>query len=211
MELLGDELDGLFFDIVGIRPCTCAACRKEMLEKGLDFGDETQVRAFAKQSIDRFKQKMSAFVRKHNDRCTIFYNAGHVGPCTKDSKEAYTHFELESLPSGGWGYLHFPVTARYARKLGKDCIGMTGKFHTSWGDFHSLKNQAALEFEAFRMLSFGFACSIGDQLPPDGRLNAATYRLIGKGYQPICRARGLGAALHPAGGSRGAHERKPPL
>lgn len=185
MELLGDELDGLFFDIVGIRPCTCAACRKEMLEKGLDFGDETQVRAFAKQSIDRFKQKMSAFVRKHNDRCTIFYNAGHVGPCTKDSKEAYTHFELESLPSGGWGYLHFPVTARYARKLGKDCIGMTGKFHTSWGDFHSLKNQAALEFEAFRMLSFGFACSIGDQLPPDGRLNAATYRLIGKVYRPF--------------------------
>lgn len=185
MELLGDELDGLFFDIVGIRPCTCAACRKEMLEKGLDFGDEAQVRAFAKQSIDRFKQKMSAFVRKHNDRCTIFYNAGHVGPCTKDSKEAYTHFELESLPSGGWGYLHFPVTARYARKLGKDCIGMTGKFHTSWGDFHSLKNQAALEFEAFRMLSFGFACSIGDQLPPDGRLNAATYRLIGKVYRPF--------------------------
>ena len=185
MELLGDELDGLFFDIVGIRPCTCAACRKKMLEKGLDFGDEAQVRAFAKQSIDRFKQKMSAFVRKHNDRCTIFYNAGHVGPCTKDSKEAYTHFELESLPSGGWGYLHFPVTARYARKLGKDCIGMTGKFHTSWGDFHSLKNQAALEFEAFRMLSFGFACSIGDQLPPDGRLNAATYRLIGKVYRPF--------------------------
>ena len=27
MELLGDELDGLFFDIVGIRSCTCAACR----------------------------------------------------------------------------------------------------------------------------------------------------------------------------------------
>ena len=156
-----------------------------MLEKGLDFGDEAQVRAFAKQSIDRFKQKMSAFVREHNDHCTIFYNAGHVGPCTKDSKEAYTHFELESLPSGGWGYLHFPVTARYARKLGKDCIGMTGKFHTSWGDFHSLKNQAALEFEAFRMLSFGFACSIGDQLPPDGRLNAATYRLIGKVYRPF--------------------------
>lgn len=185
MELLGDELDGLFFDIVGIRLCTCAACRKKMLEKGLDFGDEAQVRAFAKQSIDRFKQKMSAFVREHNDHCTIFYNAGHVGPCTKDSKEAYTHFELESLPSGGWGYLHFPVTARYARKLGKDCIGMTGKFHTSWGDFHSLKNQAALEFEAFRMLSFGFACSIGDQLPPDGRLNAATYRLIGKVYRPF--------------------------
>ena len=121
-------------------------------------------------------------VRQYNQNCTIFYNAGHVGPCTKDSADSYTHFELESLPSGSWGYLHFPLTARYARKLGKDCMGMTGKFHTEWGDFHSLKNLAALEFECFRMLSFGFASSIGDQLEPNGTLNPATYRLIGKVY-----------------------------
>ena len=185
IELLGDELDGLFFDIVGIRPCLCAACRAEMKQRGIDMSDDAQVRAFAKLSIDRFKQRMTALVREHNSKCSIFYNAGHVGPCTRDSSDAYTHFELESLPSGGWGYLHFPVTARYARKLGKDCMGMTGKFHTSWGDFHSLKNVAALEFEAFRMLSFGFACSIGDQLEPCGRLNPATYRLIGKVYGPF--------------------------
>jgi hypothetical protein len=60
---------------------------------------------------------------------------------------------------------------------------MTGKFHTSWGDFHSLKSLAALEFECFRMLSFGFASSIGDQLEPDGSLNPATYRLIGQVYR----------------------------
>ena len=34
-------------------------------------------------------------------------------------------------------------------------------------------------------LSFGFACSIGDQLEPCGRLNPATYRLIGKVYGPF--------------------------
>lgn len=185
IELLGDELDGLFFDIVGIRPCLCAACRKEMAERGIDMTDDNQVREFAKLSIDRFKHRMTEIIRERNKTCSIFYNAGHVGPCTRDSADDYTHFELESLPSGGWGYLHFPVTARYARKLGKDCMGMTGKFHTSWGDFHSLKNVAALEFEAFRMLSFGFACSIGDQLEPCGRLNPATYRLIGKVYGPF--------------------------
>ncbi len=182
LALLGDALDGVFFDIVGIRPCWCAACRKAMRAEGVDMGDDKQVRAFAKRSIDAFKEEMSALVRARRPDCTIFYNAGHVGPCTRDSADTYTHFELESLPSGGWGYLHFPVTARYARKLGHDCLGMTGKFHTSWGDFHSLKNLAALEFEAFRMLSFGFACSIGDQLEPNGRLNPATYRLIGQVY-----------------------------
>lgn len=181
-EMLGDELDGLFFDIVGIRPCWCASCRAEMKKLGIDASDDEAVRDFAKMVLNRFKKNMTEVVRQYNKDCTIFYNAGHVGPCTKDSADAYTHFELESLPSGSWGYLHFPLTARYARKLGKDCMGMTGKFHTEWGDFHSLKNLAALEFECFRMLSFGFASSIGDQLEPNGTLNPATYRLIGKVY-----------------------------
>lgn len=185
MELLQDELDGIFFDIVGIRPCLCAACRKEMKSRSIDMTDERAVRAFAAFTLNRFKADMTAFVRQYRPDCTIFYNAGHVGTCTVKSADTYTHFELESLPSGGWGYLHFAVTGRYARKLGKDCMGMTGKFHKSWGDFHSLKNQAALEFECFRMLSFGFACSIGDQLEPGGTLNPATYRLIGNVYRQI--------------------------
>jgi hypothetical protein len=184
-ELLGQELDGIFFDIVGIRPCWCASCRAEMKRLGINAADEDAARGFAKTVLTRFKRDMTAVVRKHSNDCTIFYNAGHVGPCTRDSADAYTHFELESLPSGNWGYQHFPVTARYARKLGLDCMGMTGKFHTEWGDFHSLKNRAALEFECFRMLSYGFAASVGDQLEPRGALNPATYRLIGSVFGPF--------------------------
>ena len=52
-------------------------------------------------------------------------------------------------------------------------------------DFHSLKNQAALEFECFRMLSYGYAVSIGDQLEPYGVLNPAAYQLIGKVFHQI--------------------------
>lgn len=178
-ELLDDELDGIFFDIVGIRPCWCASCRAEMKKLGIDAADDMAVRRFAKFVMDRFKKEMSEVVHKYKKDCTIFYNAGHIGPCTKESRDAYSHFELESLASGAWGYLHFPITARYARTLGKDCMGMTGKFHTEWGDFHSLKNLAALEFECFRMLSYGFAASIGDQLEPNGTLGKAAYRLIG--------------------------------
>lgn len=182
-EILGDELDGVFFDIVGIRPCWCASCRAEMKKRGIDASDDMAVRIFAKYVLDRFKENMTEVVRKYSKDCTIFYNAGHIGPCTKDKAADYSHFELESLPADSWGYLHFPATARYARKIGLDCMGMTGKFHTGWGDFHSLKNLAALEFECFRILSFGFACSIGDQLEPNGTLNPATYKLIGKVYK----------------------------
>jgi len=184
-EMLGNDLDGFFFDIVGIRPCWCASCRKEMKEKGIDAADEDAVRGFAKTVLTRFKKNMSALVRKYKKDATVFYNAGHVGPATRDSAGSYTHFELESLPAGGWGYQHFPVTARYARKLGLPGMGMTGKFHTSWGDFHSLKNREALEFEVFRMLSYGFTASIGDQLEPCGVLNPATYRLIGSVFGPF--------------------------
>jgi hypothetical protein len=93
---------------------------------------------------------------------------------------------LESLPSTGqWGYLHYPLTARYARTLGMDNLGMTGKFHTTWGDFHSFKNPAALQFECFRMLALNSKCSIGDQLQPDGKICKTTYELIGSVYQEV--------------------------
>ena len=181
-EMLGDELDGVFFDIVSIHPCYCKECSKEMKAKGVNIRDDAEVRKFAKGTLDEFKIKLTNAVRKINDKCSIFYNAGHIGPSTKETMDTYTHFELESLPSGGWGYLHFPATVRYARTLGFDCMGMTGKFHLSWADFHSLKNQAALEFECFRILGFGCACSIGDQLEPNGKINQATYDLIGSVY-----------------------------
>jgi hypothetical protein len=93
--------------------------------------------------------------------------------------------ELESLPSGGWGYDHFPITARYARNLGYEYLAMTGKFHKSWADFGGFKNQPALEYECFTGLALGAKCSIGDQLHPNGAINKATYQLIGSVYNQV--------------------------
>jgi len=103
----------------------------------------------------------------------------------RPSLSAYTHLELESLPSGGWGYEHFPITARYARNLGYEFLGMTGKFHKSWADFGTFKNPAALEYECFSALALGGGCSVGDQLHPAGRLMPATYDLIGGVYRQV--------------------------
>ena len=76
---------------------------------------------------------------------------------------------------------------RYARTLDVACLGMTGKFHTSWGDFHSLKNEEALQFECFQMLALGARCSVGDQLHPSGKIDAPTYDLIGSVYREVER------------------------
>ncbi|MGQ9733199.1 MAG: beta-galactosidase trimerization domain-containing protein, partial [Candidatus Zipacnadales bacterium] len=78
-----------------------------------------------------------------------------------------------------------PITMRYARRLGLDCLGVTGKFHTSWGDFSSFKHREALEYECFTQIANGAKCSIGDQLHPTGELCPETYRLIGEVYARV--------------------------
>jgi len=185
--------DGFFFDIVQPNDCSCFRCREGMKAEGIDPSDDEQRQAYGLRTVNQFKREMTAFVRRFSQDCTIFYNAGHVGPRHRQVADAYSHLELESLPSGGWGYLHFPLTVRYARNLGLDCMGMTGKFHTTWGDFSSFKNPAALEFECFQMLANGAKCSVGDQLHPEGEICQATYDLIGSVYsrvaavEPWCR------------------------
>src|SRR5690606_17708274 len=97
----------------------------------------------------------------------------------------YSHLELESLPTGGWGYDHFPLTVRYARNLGLEYLGMTGKFQKSWADFGGFKPQVALEYDCFVALAHGARCSIGDQLHPSGVLDDATYDLIEPVYKSV--------------------------
>lgn len=178
-------VDGFFFDIVHDTPCACFFCRDLMRKRNLDPTKAADRARFARETMINWQAELSAVVRRYHRNATIFYNAGHVGPGHRVMAEAFTHWELESLPSGGWGYLDFPLKSRYTRTLGLDSLGMTGKFHTSWGDFHSLKNPAALQFECFQMLALGAQCSVGDQLHPSGKIDAATYDLIGSVYREV--------------------------
>lgn len=186
-------VDGLFLDIVKAQDCSCKYCRVGMAAKNLDPSVAKVRQQYGLDVTNEFIRELSGYIGKFDKDCSIFYNGGHIGPEQRSIAGAYTHFELESLPSGGWGYLHFPLSMRYARTLNVDCLGMTGKFHTSWGDFHSLKNRQALQFECFQMLALGAKCSIGDQLHPSGKIDQPTYELVGSVYaevekkEPWCR------------------------
>ncbi|MHB8996527.1 MAG: alpha-amylase family protein [Armatimonadota bacterium] len=177
--------DGIFFDIVSPTPCCCEWCKAGMLAEGMDPADAEQRRLYAEQVLVRFEQRMTGVVHSRVPEATVFYNSGHVGPHHRMFIDSFTHLELESLPSGGWGYMHFPVAQRFARVLGQDTLGMTGKFQTSWGDFSSFKNPAAMEFECLNMIALGAKCSIGDQLHPTGKIDADTYKLIGGAYAKV--------------------------
>lgn len=186
IDVVGEEqIDGIFMDILFRVACDCQHCQKEMKGKGIDHFSEINRLAYSEIMLNEFKSEVTELIRQRAPKATIFYNGSHVGFADKQNVDAYSHLELESLPSGGWGYDHFPITMRYARNLGKEVIGMTGKFHTYWGDFHSLKNQEALEFECFNMLALGAGCSVGDQLHPDGELSPGAYSLIGNVYRQV--------------------------
>ena len=178
-------VDGFFFDIVHALDDSSVWTTLAMVEAGLDPSDADARLKYGQVVINNFRNEMTAWVRQFSDDATVFYNRGHVGPHSRSNASAFTHWELESLPSGHWGYIHFPLTMRYARTLGLPCLGHTGKFHTAWGGFHSFKNQEALEYECFRMMAHGAGPFVGDQLPPDGRIEEHVYNLIGKVYRQV--------------------------
>ncbi len=115
---------------------------------------------------ERFRSEMSAALRAEFPDLRIFYNCGHIHKQGPQRFAPYTHLELESLPTGGWGYDHFPSSARYAVPMGFDVVAHTGKFHTSWGEFGGFKHPDALEYECAQMVSLGSKCLVGDQLAP---------------------------------------------
>lgn len=176
------QTDGLFFDIIHQYQCCCPWCLDGMRSQGRDPEVEEDRKQFARGVLNTVRRRITAEVRKVNPDCLLFWNSGHVDPSFKPVLDTFSHLELESLPSGGWGYDHFPLTVRYARNLNRDYLGMTGKFHKTWAGFGEYKNQPSLEYEAFTALAEGGKVSIGDQLHPDGRLNEATYELIGAVY-----------------------------
>ena len=176
---------GIFLDISAPRMCVCASCVRSMLEKGMDPTDLEDVRRHGERVYAAYCRRMEQSVRKYSATATIFHNAGHISHGRRDLAGFDTHLELESLPTGGWGYDHFPMSAAYARTLGMDFLGMTGKFHTTWGEFGGFKHPNALIYETGLSLACGARISIGDQLHPSGEMNMSTCRLIGAAYEQV--------------------------
>jgi len=196
-------VSGIFYDMCYYAPypgCFCQACLERLERKGIDRADDVGHQQQEFEITREYTRRLSQAIRKIKPKASIFFN-GRITPNLRRELDILTHFEIEALPTGGWGYHFFPYEARFCRVFDKPVQGMTGKFHKSWADFGGLKTPDQLGFEAGTILAAAGAVNVGDQLHPRARLDKGTYQVIGevfgrvKAQEPWCRdAEGLAEA-----------------
>ncbi len=177
--------DGFFIDMLVVHPRACwseesIAFREKHRLMGEDALTQVRFETLAQQT---FAERFSRQIRGKAPGAAIFYNSenrlftdGSLG--VRARVGAQSHLEIESLPTGMWGYRHFPRVARALRHEGLPWLGMTGRFQKAWGDFGGVKPVPALEFECFRTQAMGGANSVGDQLHPRSTLDRGGMKLI---------------------------------
>ena len=191
------DVDGFFFDICEGPICYCANCRAGMAAAGIDVDDPEGAQAYNIRMWVQFMAEANALVHSYHPEASIFYNGTTKMGGAPEPHEMDTHYELEDLPTTWGGYDKFPLRARFFAPKGKPLLAMSGKFHTTWGEFGGFKHPEAIRFEAAAMIAYGARCSFGDQLHPSGLMDMATYENIGQAYAYVEKIEEFGLESMP--------------
>jgi hypothetical protein len=179
-------VDGIWYDmplpISG--ECFCRNCLKEIREQGNDPFDTAAQRRHKQALLVDFMREAHHQAQEIRPGCQVDHN-NQTRFGLAERIPYMTNVDIEALPTGGWGYYYFPAHVRYSRNFGKTVYGMTGRFHRSWADFGGLKRPEQLETELAWIVAQGALCDIGDQAPPNGRLDPAVYETIGGAFRRI--------------------------
>lgn len=180
------DIDGLFLDIVGPRKCYCRNCARIAKAEGKDLYDLNYNLELAERTYTNYTKKVKELVESIKPGLPVFHNQGRTPRGRRDLMHMNSHIEIESLPTGGWGYDNLPTIARYVQpQADMEYLGMTGRFHGTWGEFGGYKHENALRYEMALTVAHGAKCSIGDQLHPRGKMDPETYRLIGRAFAEV--------------------------
>jgi len=179
------DTEGLWLDIIHKANCQCRWCMDGMIAQGLDPKKPADLAQYADEVLQNYYKRTLTALREVHPTMMLTQNSGNVTRGDRRFLKHVTHLELESLPTWGWGYDHFPMGAKYAQTTGMEFLGMTGKFHTTWGEFGGFKHPNALRYECAAMLAYGAKCCVGDQLHPDAQLDQSTYAIIGEAYREV--------------------------
>ncbi len=182
------ELDGIWYDMpLPINgECFCRNCLAQLRAAGHDPLDTLAQRRHKQLLLTEFMRRTHELAHSIRPGCQVDHNnqtrlgLGQRAPFMDN-------IDIEALPTAFWGYLYFPANVRYARTFGTSVCGMSGRFQGAWADFGGLKHPNQLRSELPGIIAQGAQCDLGDQLPPNGRLDPAVYDTIGQVYAEIER------------------------
>lgn len=195
-------VDGLWYDIYQAEKlCYCERCRRGMREAGLDAERVADVELYRAQTIRRHTEELKRLILAIHPDASVYFNGittlGRPQNARHRLFAVNTKNDLEDLPTTWGGYDKFPLRAKFFHKENKPYVAMSGKFHTSWGEFGGFKDPEAIRFEAAGMVAFGARCNFGDQLHPCGEMDLATYANIGHAYRYVEQIEDYGVGATP--------------
>ena len=98
-----------------------------------------------------------------------------------DVNETSDYGLWESQPSATGSFLGHSIRARHIRTLDVPVQIMTVRFTEGWG-LMSCKTPEQFKFEFASIMANGGIINIGDQVMPDGTLQAGVYDIIGEAF-----------------------------
>jgi hypothetical protein len=184
------DIDGFWYDIIPNNAINYNAYSRAGFEKaGIDVNNDLEVEKHHVEKIKFFMASCNAIIKRYHPDASIFYNwSTHMNNSNTFKYKLYeynTSHDLEDLPTTWEGYNEFPLRAKYFSNIGKPVTGMSGKFHTAWGEFGGFKYPNALKYEAASMIAFGANLNFGDQLHPSGIIDGETYKNIGSAFSYV--------------------------
>jgi Hypothetical glycosyl hydrolase 6/Beta-galactosidase trimerisation domain len=182
-------VDGVFLDMCWDQPSASIWAIRSMRTAGLDPANAEDRAKHARTVAHRYMHRYQSMILPHlppDASMSVWFNSRPKTALLEEIKYV-SHVEIEALPTGGWGYGYFPYVARFVAPLGVPMLAHTGRFHKSWGDSGGLKPTAALKYECCQMLAHGVSAGVGDLLHPRGRLEPASYQLIGDAFRHLER------------------------
>ena len=180
------ELDGAWLDMAEpiAAECYCKECLQQIKLLGKDPNNKEVQRELQNKHFLDFHRRMKDLVHGIKPGCQVDFNDIGIGKVS-ERVDMLDNIDIEALPTGGWGYFYAPAQVRYQRNFGLPVYGMTGRFVASWADFGGLKLPQQLDVELASLVANAVRCDVGDQMPPNGQLDAAVYHVLGKSYSRV--------------------------
>lgn len=78
------DADGIFLDIVSVRPCYCSHCRKALYDRGLDPYNDDDALALAEEVYANYTRRVREAIDKYKPGLPVFHNGGHIRQGRRD-------------------------------------------------------------------------------------------------------------------------------